>query len=192
TVVAQLPPKSPVDPLELSSDGRYVRIAPDQWIERRETRIARKSSPPPQVAKGEVWVDIDLDEQVIVVYRDLTPVYATMISTGIRKRRTPTGTFRITKKVAVQSMYSTPSSTDQYKVADVPWIMSFSKVYALHGAYWHDRFGGRRSHGCINLSPRDARAIYQLVSPAVPAGWMEARATSQEPGSVVRIRSSRR
>jgi hypothetical protein len=31
---------------------------------------------------------------------------------------------------------------------------------ALHGAYWHDRFGYKHSHGCVNLPPLDAEWVY--------------------------------
>ena len=43
--------------------------------------------------------------------------------------------------------------------------MYFANAYAIHGAYWHDEFGNRRSHGCVNLSPRDAGKVYGMVGP---------------------------
>ena len=35
-----------------------------------------------------------------------------------------------------------------YSIEDVPWTMYFLGGYALHAAFWHDKFGTRRSHGC--------------------------------------------
>jgi lipoprotein-anchoring transpeptidase ErfK/SrfK len=58
-----------------------------------------------------------------------------------------------------------------YELRDVPWIQYFASGYALHGAYWHDVFGIPRSHGCINLSPVDARLAFMWTEPAVPEGW---------------------
>jgi lipoprotein-anchoring transpeptidase ErfK/SrfK len=58
-----------------------------------------------------------------------------------------------------------------YELRDVPWIQYFAAGYALHGAYWHDVFGTPRSHGCINLSPIDARAAFLWTEPSVPEGW---------------------
>ncbi|MCS6911273.1 MAG: L,D-transpeptidase, partial [Anaerolineales bacterium] len=33
-----------------------------------------------------------------------------------------------------------------------------------HGQYWHDGLGYKRSHGCVNLSPLDARWLYNWAA----------------------------
>lgn len=58
-----------------------------------------------------------------------------------------------------------------FELRDVPWIQYFESGFALHGAYWHDAFGVPRSHGCINLSPIDARVVFNWTEPALPDGW---------------------
>lgn len=58
-----------------------------------------------------------------------------------------------------------------FELRDVPWIQYFAAGYALHGAYWHDVFGVPRSHGCVNLSPIDARYVFFWTEPALPEGW---------------------
>lgn len=58
-----------------------------------------------------------------------------------------------------------------FELRDVPWIQYFAAGYALHGAYWHDVFGIPRSHGCVNLSPIDARIVFLWTDPPVPEGW---------------------
>jgi hypothetical protein len=58
-----------------------------------------------------------------------------------------------------------------FELRDVPWIQYFAAGYALHGAYWHDVFGIPRSHGCVNLSPIDARVVFQWTDPPIPEGW---------------------
>jgi L,D-transpeptidase catalytic domain len=58
-----------------------------------------------------------------------------------------------------------------FQLRDVPWIEYFAAGYALHGAYWHDVFGIPRSHGCVNLSPIDARVVFMWTDPPVPKGW---------------------
>ena len=46
-----------------------------------------------------------------------------------------------------------------YELPGVPWVSYFTgNGVAFHGAYWHDNFGAPVSHGCINLSPADARS----------------------------------
>ncbi|HEX3594880.1 MAG TPA: L,D-transpeptidase [Polyangiaceae bacterium] len=61
--------------------------------------------------------------------------------------------------------------SQNFELRDVPWIQYFASGYAIHGAYWHDVFGIPRSHGCINLSPIDARLAFMWTEPQVPPGW---------------------
>jgi L,D-transpeptidase catalytic domain len=61
--------------------------------------------------------------------------------------------------------------SSDFELRDVPWIQYFAAGYALHGAYWHDVFGIPRSHGCVNLSPIDARYVFFWTDPPVPTGW---------------------
>jgi hypothetical protein len=70
----------------------------------------------------------------------------------------------------------------------VPWVQYFSEGVALHAAFWHDEFGRARSHGCVNLSPRDAQRIFALTEPALPPGWDAILPTASAPGTVVRVR----
>jgi hypothetical protein len=61
--------------------------------------------------------------------------------------------------------------SDNFELRDVPWIQYFASGYAIHGSYWHDVFGIPRSHGCVNLSPIDARVVFAWTDPPVPDGW---------------------
>ena len=69
--------------------------------------------------------------------------------------------------------------------------MYYDRDFALHTSYWHDGFGSPRSHGCVNLAPRDARILYQWSSPDVPPGWTAVYGDEDHPGSLVRVRSHR-
>ena len=60
---------------------------------------------------------------------------------------------------------------DEFDLRDVPYVQYFTEGYALHAAYWHDSFGRPRSHGCINLSPLDARWLFHWTDPPLPEGW---------------------
>ena len=51
------------------------------------------------------------------------------------------------------------------------WTQYFKQPYALHGAYWHERFGEKMSAGCPNLSPLDAEWLFGFTEPALPDGW---------------------
>ena len=63
------------------------------------------------------------------------------------------------------------ASDGPYSIEDVPWVMYFPGSYALHGAFWHNLFGTTRSHGCVNMSPIDAREIFFWTEPHLPKGW---------------------
>jgi L,D-transpeptidase catalytic domain len=141
------------------------------------------------VGAGARWPDVDLDEQVLVAYEGETPVYATLVTTGGRGHETPEGVFRIWIKFAETDMTGRMGD-DAYLVSLVPWTMFFQDDFALHTAYWHDRFGEPASHGCVNLAPQDARALYQWSEPQVPTGWAMAYDSASHPGSLVRVRSA--
>lgn len=185
-VVRELPLRSVVEVVD--ADRTWVKVK-DGYIRRKDTRIAFQAEEKAEgvVTDDEIWVSIELDEQTLTVYRGLDAVFATLISGGRWKFPTPKGTFRITKKTALTSMVSPKWSPEQYAVGNVPWVAHISKLYALHGAWWHYGFGIRMSHGCVNLSTVDAREVYNLLEPQVPDGWWEKYATDNDPGSVVYI-----
>ena len=56
---------------------------------------------------------------------------------------------------------------------------------SIHAAFWHDNFGREMSHGCVNLSPLDAKVVFNFVEPRLPRGWHGAFATPEHPGSLV-------
>jgi len=35
---------------------------------------------------------------------------------------------------------------------------------SLHGTYWHDIFGYRTSHGCVNMTISDAKWVYEFLA----------------------------
>lgn len=184
----ELAPRTIVSVLEESEDGKRVRVTDTAWVSRKDVRVASLTEPPAGTGANEKWFDVDRDEQVLVAYEGKKPVYATMVSTGKWKHATPTVIARVGSKLLSASMNNNRGD-EQYAVADVPWTMYYDNSYALHTSYWHDGFGGPRSHGCINLSPRDAKALYQWSSPDIPAGWIAVYGDEDNPGSLVRVHS---
>lgn len=183
--VRTLTARAVVTPLE--QVGSFVRIGDGEWIARADLRLASRSAPPPGTGDDERWFDIDRDEQVLVAYEGERAVYATLVSTGKARHETPIVITRIASKHQRATM--TSNGEEVYSVADVPWTMYYDGNYALHSSYWHDGFGGRRSHGCINLSVHDAHVLYHWSSPDVPPGWTSVYGNADHPGSLVRVRS---
>ena len=107
---------------------------------------------------------VDLSEQMLYAYEDEKLFMETEISTGLSDGPTPRGEFDI--------FYKTPSrymqgpipgiTTDEYDLPGVPWNLYFTRQGAvIHGSYWHDKFGQKWSHGCVNLPPKVAEKLYR-------------------------------
>ncbi len=122
----------------------------------------------------EKWIDVDLSEQRLVAYRGHKPIRSFIISSGLPRTPTVTGTFRIWAKTPMQDMYAGNRAAGySYYLEDVQWVQYFYKDYGIHGAYWHNNFGQPMSHGCINMRNEDAKWLFEWASPTVEAshGW---------------------
>ncbi len=189
-VTGRLPRHAAVQVLgSLAKAGRrYYRIGPCRWIRARGARAAWPSTPPPGTTRHQQWVDVNLARQTLVAYEGNRPVFATMVSTGLDDHATKHGIFRVYWKVAETDMTNEMGAAEEYMAESVPWTLFFWKGQALHGAYWHDFFGVQRSHGCVNLAPRDARFVYEWSNPHLPDGWIYRWLGVKYPGLLVRIR----
>ncbi len=186
-VVSALAPRTPISVLKRVPG--FVMIGENQWVARQDLRIMRSSKVPRGVAPNERWIDIDIRGQIAVAYQGDTPVFATLVSTGTWEHPTPRGTYRILRKMPKKTMRSLADAENVYNVADVPWAMFFRHGgYALHTAYWHGKFGYRKSHGCINMAPKDAKAMYKFLGPKAQPGWAVTYGDDSHLGAVVRIR----
>ncbi len=158
------------------------------WVLADEVRRFVPLAPPDELPADQVWLDVDLEQQVLAFARGPTVEFVTLISSGNYKHGTPTGLFRLTSKWAFADMRSRAGDDDTYFVEGVPWVQYFRGRYALHGTFWHNRFGRRTSHGCINLSAHDARWVYERTWPVAKPGWVVINEHAQEPGTLLRIR----
>jgi hypothetical protein len=177
--------------LELAGGG-LTGLSDGGVIDARAVRRPELRSPPPDVKSGERWIDVDLSRQILVAYEGVTPVFATLISSGREgaATRTPRGAFRIWVKLQSSDMrdHEAYELERSYAIEQVPWVQYFSQGYGLHAAFWHERFGEPHSRGCINLSPRDARFLFQFTSPVLPPGWFAIRPAASDPSTLVVVR----
>lgn len=164
-------------------DGVWYRIGPDQWSHGDFLRIFTPSQRPEEVGPDEKWIEINLDQQVVIAHEGDRPVYATLTSTGRRAYPTAQGLFRIWSSLREAPM-RWENSVPPYSLANVPWIMYFNQDQGLHAAYWHDLFGSVRSAGCVNLSPHDAYWLFQWTDPDRSNQRIKYY-TSEEPGTWV-------
>lgn len=148
-------------------DWNWYLIGPDQWVEQRMVALVQPG--PPGGAGGTV-IAVDTYEQSLGVYTDGRLIFATLISSGSRYFPTRPGTFRVWARLDTGKMSGAylRDRRDYYFLEDVPWILYYDGDRALHGAYWHDNFGIRSSHGCVNLAPRDARWLFNFAQVGTP------------------------
>lgn len=98
---------------------------------------------------------INLNEQALGIYENGSLIDWFPISTGRKGLETPTGDFFVRKKDDdhVSSSYPKPHGG-----APMPDALDFlSGLYWIHGG---DLPGFPASHGCVRLSPEDARKLY--------------------------------
>ena len=116
----------------------------------------------------------DTEGKKIVVSRSEQKLYAyegekifmeEKISTGLELTPTPRGTFKVFRKTPSRYMQGPlPNLIDQqyYDLPGVPWNLYFTDGGAvIHGAYWHNSFGRKYSHGCVNMPPESAQKLYE-------------------------------
>jgi lipoprotein-anchoring transpeptidase ErfK/SrfK len=176
-------------------ETRLVEAKDGTWLKDSDVAIAVKPSDLPPFAKTtKKWIDISILSQILILYEGTTPIYATAVATGKdglgdpkKTFSTVRGTFKIREKHVTTTMDSHESG-NQFELRDVPWVQYFEAGYALHAAPWHDEYGKPRSHGCVNLSPIDARRVFMWTDPPLPTDWHGVQAS--EPtgeGTVVHI-----
>jgi hypothetical protein len=138
----------------------WYMIGPHQWVEQRNVGVV-DFNPPPEGVTGK-WVQVNLYEQTMAAYEDGRMVYASLVSSGLDKWATQPGLFQIWAHLQQDRMAGSYEAdhSDYYSLEAVPYVMYFDGSRALHGEYWHDKLGFKRSHGCVNLAPLDARWLY--------------------------------
>ncbi len=123
---------------------------------------------------GRKRIEISVSNQMLRAYMGDTLVLETYVSTGLPPNETEIGAFHVRIKYEQQTMSGFSNSTgeviglsgdgnaqsgQQWSVEDVPHILYFNyQAEAIHGAYWHNNFGNKMSHGCVNL-PLDIAAF---------------------------------
>ncbi|NUP14103.1 MAG: L,D-transpeptidase [Polyangiaceae bacterium] len=156
----------------------YLETKDGSWVRADDVRVIEPMSRVPTWASGNrKWVDVSILEQSLVAYEGTKPVYVTLVSTGAdglgdpkETHSTIQGVFLIHTKHVTVTMDGDEAG-DQFDLRDVPFVQYFTEGYALHAAYWHDDFGTPRSHGCVNLAPKDAAWLFNWTTPDVPADW---------------------
>ncbi len=119
------------------------------------------------------YVDVDLTEQKARYY-DASDnlLYSCDIVSGLptADRATPTGVYYLNAKQSPSKLVGyKPNGEIDYETPVQYWMPFVGNSVGLHDATWQSSFGGSRyktngSHGCVNLSLKDAQWFYQNLS----------------------------
>ena len=124
----------------------------------------------PEVAEENKYIYVDLANQLVTAFEGEKPVLAVRCSSGAKGTTTPVGEFRTFHKgPSIHMTNQGDAVANIYDLPGVPWVSFFTGTGAgFHGTYWHNDYGRPRSHGCVNLTPDDAKFIYRWSHPEVP------------------------
>jgi lipoprotein-anchoring transpeptidase ErfK/SrfK len=122
---------------------------------------------------------IDLSQQRLSAYDGAGRLlYAAPVSTGLAVTPTPTGEFRIASRYAVTTL-----TAPDYRIPAVPHVLCLgggglkADAVCIHPAPWQERagerFGVRRSHGCIRTSSATARWLFERTEVGTPVRVQE-------------------
>ena len=157
-------------------DATHARILPDKEFTPLSIHV------PPD----EKRIVVDIKKQTMTALEGDRIVFQTGVATGVETdlnelepgdipTDTPTGAFRIRRKMPLRHMGegNLVSSLEAYELPGVPWVGFFvSTGVAFHGTYWHDNYGRKMSHGCVNMRPEEAQWLYRWTTPyAGPEQW---------------------
>jgi lipoprotein-anchoring transpeptidase ErfK/SrfK len=129
---------------------------------------------------------VNIANQTLQAFQYDKEIYKTRISSGMIGSNTPDGSgstdtprgeFNMFSKMPSKHMGSGELTSDieAYTLPGVPWTSFFveSTGVACHGTYWHDNFGNRMSHGCINMKTAEALWLFRWCTPVFNGDRME-------------------
>jgi hypothetical protein len=160
---------------------------PGLWLDRSDATLVEKRAQPPWETHGTgKWIHVRVNRGTLTLYEGPTPVFSTLMSPG-KRDATPYGRYFLESKHHFSTMSTEQGEPTKFWISAVPWTMYFKRPYAIHASYWHEDFGQRKSGGCVNLSPLDAKRVFDWSEPELPAGWDTVQAPSDSAGTFVLV-----
>ena len=109
--------------------------------------------------------------QTLSAYEGEQEVFFCRVSTGYEHEsyRTPAGGYNPHRKLlSIPMGASSAEGRSGYDTPAVGWpyFMNGDGI-AIHAAFWHNDFGTKRSHGCVNVCAPDAKWIWRWTTPYV-------------------------
>jgi hypothetical protein len=148
-----------------------------QWVLAEDLRrVPRAEMAPIHPFVGNKRMEIVIADQSLTCYEGEEAVFTTPIASGLGgSLATPLGDFCVLLKQGSRHMANSPypgqppeerATADIFDLPGIPGNIFFTlRGHAIHGAYWHNDFGVRRSHGCVNVGMEASRWLYRWVHP---------------------------
>ena len=112
---------------------------------------------PAKPAGKPILINIDKTNQEMTVFIDGIEEHRWPVSTGMRGYSTPSGNFKPSSMNEI--WYS-----KEWDNAPMPHAIFYMKDgHAIHGSQEVKRLGNPASHGCVRLSPKNAKTLFTLV-----------------------------
>ena len=107
-------------------------------------------------ASATVVAHIDNATQRMTVVVDGAAVHSWPVSTAREGYETPAGSYYVQR---MERMWY----SRKYDMSPMPHALFFEGGLAIHGTSAIRQLGRRASHGCVRLSPKNARTLFELV-----------------------------
>jgi lipoprotein-anchoring transpeptidase ErfK/SrfK len=146
-------------PAKVEKTG-YISVSEDEWLPETAVDLTSAQVPPDAGPNTCRFIYANLNTEILSVFDQCKLVFATLIASG-KNSWTFTGRFAILNKWEYLTINSPDWSASDYYMEGIPYFMSYAGDFGFHANYWNDEFGSASSHGCINLSPADAKWLYQ-------------------------------
>ena len=125
---------------------------------------------------GTTYVEADLTAQHVYMVKEGAVVWDAPCVTGnvSKNYTTPPGLYSLTYKQRDRVLRGQKQADGKYEYeTPVSYWMPFNGGIGFHDANWRSKFGGTiyqtsGSHGCVNLPPEKAAALYDLVYTGIP------------------------
>jgi hypothetical protein len=162
-----------------------------QWVLAKDMRRIRRSEMAPiRPFAAKKHIEVDLSKQRLTCFEGDRIVFITLVASGLGATKLEVagedGEIKTviidlaTHKGETSALLKQPSRHmcnrpypggpptvgDIFDLPGIPWNVFFDlSGTAIHGTYWHNDFGVRRSHGCLNVSSAAARWVYRWAHP---------------------------
>lgn len=128
----------------------------------------------PDVDMAEKLIEVNLRRQTMSAYEAGREVYFCRVSTGKTGEKTATPVTPVTSRGRpiwrkMLSAYMEGNVTGAgYAIPGIGYTSLFTETgIAIHATFWHNNYGEKSSHGCVNASPEDAKWIFRWTYPIV-------------------------